>query len=113
MIPKIIHYCWFGDESFGDLQNRCIATWKKFLPDYKLCHWRASDLPFQILYVKKMYQNKRWAYLSDYMRLYALYHYGGIYLDLDVEILKPLDDLLENDFFISYELKIGNTFNVT
>ena len=103
MIPKIIHYCWFGDKSFGSLQEKCIDSWKKFLPDYKIYHWSSSDLPMKIPYVKKMYKNKRWAYLSDYIRFYALNKYGGIYFDTDVEVFKSFDDLLENEFFLGYE----------
>lgn len=103
MIPKKIHYCWFGSDPLGALQEKCLQSWKEHLPHYEFRRWSAEDLPLHIPYVKKMYARKRWAYLTDYMRLYALFEYGGFYMDLDVELLKPLDDLLENRFVSAYE----------
>jgi len=103
-IPKIIHYCWFGNNEKSELVKKCIASWKKYLPDYEIREWAEKDLVnCNIQYVKESYKEKIWAFVSDYFRLYALYNYGGIYLDTDMEILKPLDEFLDLDFFACQE----------
>lgn len=107
MIPKKIHYCWFGEDPFGPIQERCFASWKKYLPEYQYIHWKSAHLRMHIPYIARMYKQKRWAYLSDYMRFYALYEYGGIYMDLDVEVLKSLGDLLTERFVSGYENTSG------
>ena len=92
MIPKIIHYCWFGKNPKNNLILRCIESWKKFCPNYKFVEWNESNFDVNSnLYTKQAYENKKWAFVSDYVRLYALYNYGGIYLDTDCEILQSLD----------------------
>lgn len=96
MIPKIIHYCWFGFNRKSGIINKCIRSWKKYCPDYKIIEWNESNFDINTcFYVKSAYENKKWAFVSDYVRHYVLYEYGGIYLDTDVELRKPLDDLLE------------------
>ena len=101
MIPKILHYVWFGDKKFGDLENMCLESWRKYLPDYKIMRWDNSYIDkIENLYFKQAIENKKYAFASDYMRLKALWEYGGIYLDTDEEVLKPLDDFLVHDFFI-------------
>ena len=103
-IPKIIHYCWFGNNEKGELILKCIESWKKHLPDYEIREWNNKDLTIcNNQYVKEAYQEKIWAFVSDYFRLYALYNYGGIYFDITNEVYKSLDNFLNLDFFASIE----------
>lgn len=96
MIPKIIHYCWFGKNKKSKLIIKCIESWKTFCPDYEIKEWNEDNFDININeYVKEAYKNKKWAYVSDYARFYVLNKYGGIYLDTDVQLIKPLDELLE------------------
>ena len=88
-IPKIIHYCWFGKGKKSELIEKCIASWKKYLPDYKIIEWNESNFDINSnIYCKEAYENKKYAFVSDYVRLYAVYNYGGIYFDTDLEVLK-------------------------
>lgn len=105
MVPKKIHYCWFGNGEKSDLIKRCMATWKNVLPEYEIREWSEKDLEIfnDNRYVQQAYQHKKWAFVSDVFRLYALYSEGGIYLDTDVEIRKPFDEFLDLDFFIGSE----------
>ena len=104
MIPKIIHYCWFGRGEMPKLAKICIASWKKFLPDYKLKLWNEDTFDINsVPYVKEAYENKKFAFVTDYVRLYAIYKEGGIYMDTDVEVLKPFDDLLHLPAFSGFE----------
>ncbi|MCM1577549.1 MAG: glycosyl transferase [Ruminococcus sp.] len=104
MIPKIIHYCWFGGKPLTELAQRCIASWKKFCPDYEIIRWDESNMDISsIAYMKEAYEEKAWAFVSDVARLQAVMKYGGIYLDTDVELIKPLDDLLSNNAFAAIE----------
>lgn len=103
-IPKKIHYCWFGRGEKSDLINKCIESWKKFCPSYEIIEWNEDN--FNILsngYVKEAYDAKKWAFVTDYVRLYVLYYFGGIYCDTDVEILRPLDDFLNQEAFSGFE----------
>lgn len=103
-IPKIIHYCWFGKGVKSEKIKHCMESWRKFLPDYEIIEWNEYNFDVNsCVYTAQAYQTKKWAFVSDYARLYALYHHGGIYLDTDVEIRKPLDDFLENSFFTGFE----------
>lgn len=103
-IPKIIHYCWFGDNSKPLLVEKCIQSWKVFLSDYEIREWNNSDIEnCENQYVQEAFKMKKWAFVSDYFRLYALYNYGGIYLDTDNEVFKTFDDFLHLDFFSGYE----------
>ncbi len=104
MIPKIIHYCWFGKGEMPEMAYKCIESWKKYLPDYTLKLW--NELNFDIncnAYVKEAYDARKFAFVTDYVRLYALINEGGIYMDTDVEVLKSLDDLLHLPAFSGYE----------
>ncbi len=104
MIPKIIHYCWFGGNPKSELIIRCIDSWKKFLPDYEIREWNEETFDVHCnTYVEQAYEAKKWAFVSDYARLYALYHYGGVYLDTDVEVLKDLSCFLDNEAFTGFE----------
>ena len=102
MIPKKIHYCWVGGNSKPPLVKKCIQSWKKYCPDYEIIEWNESNYVIsKNIYMKQAYEAKKWAFVSDYCRFYVLYNYGGIYLDTDVELLKPLDVLSEN--FVGFE----------
>ena len=103
-IPKKIHYCWFGGNPLPEMAKRCIASWKKYCPDYEIIEWNESnfDLNFNP-YVKEAYEAKKWAFITDVVRLYVLYTYGGIYMDTDVEVLKPLDEFLALEGFSGFE----------
>lgn len=104
MIPKTIHYCWVGGNPLPDEAKRCIESWKKFCPDYEIIRWDESNFDFDInAYCKEAYEAKKWAFVSDYIRLKVLYDYGGIYMDSDVEVVKPLDPLLKYDAFSGFE----------
>lgn len=104
MIPKIIHYCWFGENPLPPLAEKCIASWKKFLPDYEIKEWNESNFDVNaILYTKEAYEAKKYAFVSDYARFKILYEEGGLYFDTDVEIIAPLDDIIERGPFMGRE----------
>lgn len=105
MIPKIIHYCWFGGNSKPASVRKCIGSWKKFLPDYEIKEWNEDNFNLQesIPYVQEAYASKKWAFVTDYVRLIALYEQGGIYFDTDVEVFKSFDDLLLDKCFLGFE----------
>ena len=107
MIPKIIHYCWFGGKDKPKDVRLCIDSWKKYLPEYKIIEWNENnfDVDNSNQYVKEAYKNKKWAFVSDYVRLLALYEHGGLYFDTDVEVFKPFDELLNNNCFFGFETK--------
>ncbi len=114
MIPKIIHYVWVGNNPKPQFVLDCIATWKKHLPDYEIMEWGNECLNnINNTYVNEAYQNKKWAFVSDYIRLYALYQHGGIYLDTDVEVTQSFDRFLNLEFFSGYELYDGKYFPIT
>ena len=100
-VPKIIHYCWFGNKEQPTYVNSNINQWKKKLPDYEIIEWNETNFPMSELpeYAIEAKNEGKIAFLTDYVRLYVLYQYGGIYLDVDVEIVRPFnDDMLQNDF---------------
>ena len=105
MIPKIIHYCWFGGGEMDEFTVECISTWQKNLPDFKIIKWSEENCNINEApdFVKRAYEEKKWAFVSDYFRLYVLINYGGIYFDTDVKVLKQFDNLLDLDFFCSFE----------
>lgn len=106
-IPKIIHCCWFGKSQKPQDVVNCIDSWKRYLPDYEIIEWNEEnfDIENSVDYVKEAYSCKKWAFVSDYVRLYALSEYGGIYFDTDVEVFKSFDNLLNNDCFFGFESK--------
>lgn len=107
MIPKVIHYVWFGATNKPDLINKCIDTWSAVLPDYKIKEWNESNSPIDHPFVKYCLENKQWAFASDYVRLWVLYNEGGLYLDTDMEVKKDFSHLFENkSFFAAYENKV-------
>lgn len=104
MIPKKIHYCWFGRGQKPELAERCIASWKKYCPDYEIIEWNEDNFDIDSnQYVKEAYEAKKYAFVTDYVRLYAMYYNGGIYMDTDVEVLKSLNEYLENDALSGFE----------
>ena len=103
MIPKIIHYCWYGNKNYPNTIEKCISSWKQILTDYKFIKWDEHNLDLDNEYVQFAFQNEKWAYVSDYTRLKALYEFGGIYLDTDMLVLKSFDDLLNNKCFFGAE----------
>lgn len=106
MIPKTIHYCWFGGNPKPKLIEKCIKSWKKYCPDYEIIEWNESNFDLNCCdYVKEAFEAKKWAFVSDYARIWALNTYGGIYLDTDVEIKKNLDKFLVHPAFTGFEKK--------
>lgn len=105
MIPKIIHYCWFGGAPKSAFIKKCMQTWKEKMPDYTWKEWNENtfDIGNSIPFVKEAYKAGKWAFVADYVRLYALYTEGGIYMDTDVKVLKPFDDFLTYNFFSAHE----------
>ena len=105
MIPKTIHYCWFGHNPLPELALRCIASWRKFLPNYEIREWNEDNFDVNIIpYTAEAYRQKKYAFVSDYARFWILYHYGGIYFDTDVEVIRPMDDIIERGNFMGFEV---------
>ena len=106
LIPKIIHYCWFGKNEKPELACKCINSWKHYCPDYEIIEWNEDNFDINANpYTKMCYGQKKYAFLSDYIRLIIIYKYGGLYFDTDVEVVKPFDNLLHNGAFIGFETK--------
>ncbi len=104
MIPKIIHYCWFGRGEKPELAKKCIVSWKKFCPDFEICEWNEDNFDIHCCsYVEEAYASKKYAFVTDYVRLYAMYTCGGIYMDTDVEVVRPLEEFLTCKAFSGFE----------
>lgn len=105
MIPKVIHYCWFGKNPKPALAKRCIKSWHKHCPDYKIIEWNEEnfDISSMPLYVRQAYDAKKWAFVTDYVRLKVVYDHGGIYMDTDVELKKTLNSLLHYSAYFGFE----------
>ncbi|AJR04617.1 glycosyltransferase family 32 protein [Siansivirga zeaxanthinifaciens] len=104
MIPKKIHFCWYGRGKYNNTIEKCIASWEKKLPEYEIKKWDETNTPFDKLpFLKLLYKQKKWSFITDYIRLYSIYSEGGIYLDTDVEILKPFGKLLEESAFLGFQ----------
>ena len=103
-IPKVLHYCWFGGAPKPKNIQNCIRSWKKYCPDYEIIEWNEQNFDVsQSLYTRQAYDARRWAFVADYARLKILYEQGGIYMDTDVELLRPLDDLLAYPAFFGFQ----------
>ena len=115
MIPKVIHYCWFGRNPLPPLAIKCIESWKKFFPDYEIKEWNEDNFDVNMIpYIKEAYEVKKYAFVSDFARFWILYKYGGLYFDTDVEVIKPMDDIIACGSFMGCEdeATISNVANV-
>lgn len=113
MIPKKIHYCWFGGKPFPNEVQKCIDSWKAFCPDYEIIEWNENNYSIEdcCSYVREAYSSQKWAFVSDYVRFDILYKYGGVYFDTDVELIKSIDDILEKGSFMGCEKTNGFSVN--
>ena len=103
-IPKKIHYCWFGGNPKPDLALKCLKSWQKYCPDYEIIEWNESNFDVNAnQYCRDAYKEKKWAFVTDYARLAILYEHGGIYFDTDVQLLRPIDDLLKHPCYMGLE----------
>lgn len=110
MIPKIIHYCWFGGNTLDARSKKCIASWKKYFPDYEIKEWNEQNFDINSCqYAKEAYQSKKWAFVSDYARFKILYEYGGVYFDTDVEVIKDFSPILKSGSFMGCERSAMNS----
>ncbi|MCQ2468650.1 MAG: glycosyl transferase [Ruminococcus sp.] len=104
MIPKKIHYCWFGRGEKPKLAQKCIASWRKYCPDYEIIEWNEDNFDVNYNeYTRYCYENRKWAFLTDYVRLLLIHQHGGIYFDTDVELIKSPNGLLDNDAYFGFE----------
>ena len=104
MIPRVIHYCWFGGSKLTPLAKKCIASWRQFFPDYEIKEWNEDNFDVNIIpYTADAYKAGKYAFVSDYARFWVLYHFGGVYFDTDVEVIKPIDDVIEAGAFMGFE----------
>ncbi len=105
MIPKTIHYCWFGNNPKPKTAEKCIKSWRKHCPDYEIIEWNETnfDLTDAPLFIRQAYEAKKWAFVTDYVRLWAVYNCGGLYFDTDIKLLKAPDALLPNTAFFARE----------
>lgn len=104
MIPKIIHYCWFGRKPIPNTVKCYIDSWRNYLPDFQIVEWSEDNFDVNAsLFSQQAYNLKKFAFVSDFARIWILHRFGGLYLDTDVEILKPFDEFMLNDFFMGYE----------
>lgn len=109
MIPKTIHYCWLSNDPIPQKLQECMSTWKVKLPDYEFVLWNFDKFDINSsLWVKQAFENKKYAFAADFIRLYAVYNYGGFYLDMDIEVLRSFDNLLNNEIVLAYEDVNGN-----
>ncbi len=105
MIPKTIHYCWFGHNPLPISSQRCIASWRQFFPDYEIKEWNESNFDVNMIpYAREAYEAKKYAFVSDYARFWILYNQGGLYFDTDVEVIKPIDDIINRGPFMGIEV---------
>lgn len=104
MIPKVVHYCWFGSNQLPDDAKKCIESWKKFFPEYEIKEWNERNFDVNCCdYVKEAYAAKKWAFVSDYARFWILYHEGGLYFDTDVEVIKDMSNIIAQGAFMGCE----------
>jgi len=109
MIPRVIHYCWFGRNPLPESAQKYIASWRKFFPDYEIKEWNEDIFDVNIIpYTREAYEAKKYAFVSDYARFWILYRYGGLYFDTDVEVIKSMDDVINRGPFMGIEVAATN-----
>lgn len=114
MIPKTIHYCWFGRSPMPELALKCIDSWKKYLPDYEIKEWNEDNFDVNaIAYTREAYEAKKYAFVADYARFKILHEHGGLYFDTDVEIIRPMDDIIAHGPFMGCECEATKTTDIT
>lgn len=110
MLPKTIHYCWFGRNPLPESALKCIESWKKYFPDYEIKEWNEDNFDVNIIpYTREAYEAKKYAFVSDYARFWILYNFGGIYFDTDVEVIRPMDDIAAKGAFMGVEVPSNGT----
>lgn len=108
MIPKIIHYCWFGRSPLPKSAKKCIASWRKYFPDYEIKEWNEDNFDVNIIpFTAEAYAKHKYAFVSDYARFYILFHHGGLYFDTDVKVIRRMDDIIERGSFMGMEQLFG------
>lgn len=109
MIPKVIHYCWFGRNPLPASAVKCINSWKKFFPDYEIKEWNEDNFDVNMIpYTREAYETKKYAFVSDYARFWVLYNYGGLYFDTDVEVIRSMGDIINRGPFMGIEIESRN-----
>ena len=109
MIPKIIHYCWFGRNPLPKSALRCIESWRKYFPDYEIKEWNEDNFDVNMIpFTQEAYKMRKFAFVSDVARFWILYRYGGLYFDTDVEVIRPMDDIVAQGAFMGIEVECGN-----
>ena len=109
MIPKIIHYCWFGRNELPKSALRCIDSWRKHFPDYEIKEWNEDNFDVDMMpFTREAYARKKYAFVSDVARFWILYHHGGLYFDTDVEVIRPMHDIVARGAFMGIEVECGN-----
>ena len=112
-MEKVIHYCWFGGKPLPRSAEKCIASWKKFLPEYEIRRWDESNFDVNAIpYTREAYAAGKYAFVSDYARFWSLFHHGGVYFDTDVEIVSPMYDILETGSFLGIETRNSSMITV-
>lgn len=110
MIPKVIHYCWFGRNPLPELALKSIESWRRFFPDYEILEWNEDNFDVNMIkYTKQAYSAKKYAFVSDYARFWILYNHGGLYFDTDVEVIKSMDDIIERGPFMGVEVEANSS----
>ena len=113
MIPKTINYCWFGGNPLPKSALKCIDSWRKYFPEYEIKEWNETNFDVnRISYTHQAYERKKYAFVSDYARFWILYNYGGLYFDTDVEVIKPMDDIIEKGPFMGVEVPADEQMRV-
>lgn len=108
MIPKVIHYCWLSGDPIPEKLQRCMDSWKKFLPDYEFVLWDLERFDINTSqWVKEAFEARKYAFAADYIRLYAVYNYGGVYMDMDVEVIRSMDTLLDRPYLFGFDGETG------
>ena len=103
MIPKVFHYCWFGPKKIGELEKKCIESWSDVHPEFEIKKWDETNCNLDHPFIKEAYKHKKWAFVADFIRFEVLAKEGGVYMDTDMLLLKPIDSLLSNEGFIGFE----------